>query len=199
MMLELMKPAVEHGPEYLAMVDEGIEIGEGYPFNDVELARNDFAAFVQELEEEARGIGLPPGIPAQQTYLLVKDGRMVVGEIRFRPYIQPPYERYSGHVGYNIRPSQRGKGYATRQLALVLDEARNLGLSGVSLTIDSNSMDPEASIRVIEKNGGRLLRNIDNPLKVCVLEEDGELVTREVEETGERVSLYWIDLVPQPL
>jgi predicted acetyltransferase len=171
--LELRVPTVDLGPEYLAMVDEAIEIGEGYPYNNIELAREDFAAFVRELEEEARGIGLPPGIDPQHTYLLVKDGKTVVGEIRFRPTLTPPYEDQHGHIGYNIRPSQRGKGYATAQLALVLDEARRLDLLGVMLTIDSNNL---ASVRVTEKNGGRLLRQLTDP------------------KTAEITSCYWIDL-----
>ncbi len=111
-------------------------MGEGYPFNNVELARQDFAAFVQELEDEAAGIVLPPGIPPQQTYFSVKDGTTVVGKVRFRPRLEPPFERYNGHIGYTIRPSQRRKGYATRQLALVLHEARKAGLDGVMIPIE---------------------------------------------------------------
>ena len=153
--LELVKPAIEHGPAYLAMVDEHIQMGEEYGYNNVELAREDFAQFVRELEDEAQGIGLPPDIPPQQTYLLLKDSTLVVGEIRFRPDLLPPYEKHHGHIAYNICPTQRGQGYATRQLALLLEEARKIKLSGVSLTIE---YDNRASVRVIEKNGGRLDR-----------------------------------------
>ncbi len=190
--LELVKPAVEHGPAYLAMVDESIQAGEEYGHNNVELARKDFAQFVRELEEEAAGIGLPPGIPAQQTYLLLKNGRLVVGEIRFRPNLTPPYEKYSGHVGYNISPSQRGKGYATRQLALLLDKAHKLKLPGISLTI--NGENP-ASVRVIEKNGGKLLRVIENPVKARVIvTDDNELRVVDIVRTGQKLDLYWISL-----
>ena len=51
--LELVKPAVEHGPAYLAMVADFEQAGEEYNFNNVDLAREDFAQFVRELEEEA--------------------------------------------------------------------------------------------------------------------------------------------------
>jgi predicted acetyltransferase len=171
--LELRVLTADLGPEYLAMVDEAIESGEGYPYNNIELAREEFAAFVRELDEEAQGIGLPRGIDPQQTYVLVKDGTTVVGEIRFRPTLTPPYEDQHGHIGYNIRPSQRGKGYATAQLALVLAEARRLTLSGVMLTIEGHNPAP---VRVIEKNGGRLLRQITDP------------------DLAQITSCYWIDL-----
>lgn len=190
--LELVKPALEHGPAYLAMVDEHVQVGEEYGSNNVELAREDFAQFVRELEDEAEGVGLPPGIPPQQTYLLLKNRAMVVGEIRFRPDLLPPYEQWNGHIGYNIRPAQRGKGYATRQLALLLEEARKIRLAGVSLTIED---DNPASVRVIEKNGGRLLRVIENPVKACVIVNDEDkLQVIDVVQSGQKCSLYWIDL-----
>jgi predicted acetyltransferase len=153
--LELVKPATAHRAEYLAMADEFIAERGNYPYNDIELARADFATFVRELEDEAQGINLPEGIAPQQTYLLLKDGVTVVGEIRFRPSIEPPFERHNGHAGYNIRPSMRGRGYATRQLALVIEEARRLGLPGLLLPVEGENL---VSARVIEKNGGRFLR-----------------------------------------
>ena len=153
--LELVKPVAVFRDEYLAMADESIATDGGYPYNNIELARADFAAFVRELEEEAHGVALPAGVAPQQTYLLLEDGRTVVGEIRFRPRIEPPYERHNGHVGYNIRPSMRGRGYATRQLALLIAEARRLGLPGLLLPVVGEN---PASVRVIVKNGGRFLR-----------------------------------------
>jgi len=130
MVLKLSQPVSARGPAYLEMIDEHLAAGEEYGFNNVALAREDFTAFVRELEEEAAGIGLPPGIAPQQTYLLVKDDAIVVGEIRFRPSLEPPYERQNGHISYNIRPSLRGKGYATQQLTLLLNETRKLPLPG---------------------------------------------------------------------
>ena len=189
--LELVKPAIEHQFGYLAMVDEHLSVGEEYQYNNVDLAREDFTTFVHELEDEAQGIGVPPGLPAQQTYLLVKDGTIVIGELRFRPNLKLPYEKFHGHIAYNVRPLQRGKGYGTRQLALVLDEARKLRLTGVSLTVEDEN---PASVRIIEKNGGRLLRIIENPISGKLAEENNELVVKDVERTGERWSLYWIDL-----
>lgn len=190
--LELVKPAVEHGPAYLEMLDEHLQAGEEYGYNNTELARVDFAQFVREMEEEATGIGLPPNIPGQQTYLLLKDGATVLGEIRFRPELAPPYERWNGHIGYNIRPFQRGKGYATRQLALLLEEARKLGLAGVSLTIEDEN---PASVRVIEKNGGKLFYLIVDPVQArVIMSEEGALQVVDMVQIGQKMKLYWIDL-----
>jgi predicted acetyltransferase len=158
---------------YLDMVDEFEAAGEGYPFNDVGLARRDFAAFVDDLRNEALGIGLPPGIVPQTTYVLVDSDGQGLGEVRFRPHLTPPFERHNGHIGYNVRPRQRGKGYATRMLALTLDKARALGLERVMLPVEGEN---PASLRVIAKNGGVLERRIMD------------------ETSGEPVALYWIAL-----
>ncbi|MDQ2713432.1 MAG: GNAT family N-acetyltransferase [Chloroflexota bacterium] len=190
--LELAKPAVEYASGYLAMIDEYSEAGEEYVYNNIALAREDFAQFVHELEEEAEGIGLPPGVPAKQSYLLLKDGRHIIGEIRFRPHLTPPYERFFGHIGYNIRPAQRGHGYVTRLLALLLDEARKFHLPGVSLAVEPENL---ASIRVIEKNGGKLLQVIKDPVKAeVIVTDDDELQLIDAVQTGLVWDLYWIDL-----
>src|SRR5690348_15774014 len=158
---------------YLDMVDEFEAAGEGYGWNDIELARRDFAAFVNDLRNESLGIGLPPDIVPQTTCVLIDREGRALGEIRFRPRLTPPFEQHNGHIGYNIRPSQRGKGYATRMLALVLAKARALGLGRVMLPVRDDNL---ASKRVIEKNSGVLERT------------DAEL------GSGEVVSIYWIAL-----
>ncbi len=170
--LTLVKPSLAYREEYTAMVQEFMQTDEGW-FNNFPLALEDFAAFVSELEDEARGIGLPSEIVPQETFWLVKDSTRVVGEIRLRPHLTPPFEQHNGHIGYNIRPSERRKGYATCQLALMLEEVKRRGISRVMLTIDG---DNPASVRTLEKNGGKLEWQ------------------RFFDEKGETVSCYWIEI-----
>src|SRR6266404_453265 len=137
--LTLEIPALVWKDEYLAMVEESIAADAQYPYNNVPLAQSNFVAFIQELEDEAHGINLPPGIPPQQTYFLVKDNITVIGEFRFRPTVTPPYEQYNGHIGYNLRPRYRGQGYGTQALGLLLGEARRRGLMGVQIPIEGDN------------------------------------------------------------
>ena len=168
----MVKPSLECEAEYTAMAREFLATAEPW-FNNFELALEDFPAFVQELQDEAQGIGLPPDVVPQQTYWLANEAQTLLGEIRLRPHLTPPFEQHNGHIGYNTRPSQRNKGYATCRLAFVLDEACHLGLTRVMLTIDG---DNPASVRVIAKNGGKLDWQRIEP------------------ETGEMLSCYWIEL-----
>ncbi len=77
-----------------------------------------------------------------------------------------------GHIGYGIRPSERGKGFGTRQLKLLLEKCRALGIDRVLVTCDR---DNPASAHVIINNGGVLQDEI--------IEEDGNPLRR-----------YWITL-----
>jgi predicted acetyltransferase len=158
---------------YLDMVADFEAAGEGYPFNDAALARRDFPAFVRDLRAEARGEGLPPGLVPQTTFVLVRDGVRALGEFRFRPTVPPPYETNNGHAGYNVRPTERRKGYATRGLALVVERARALGLEGLKLPVEG---EKPGSVRAIEKNGGRLAHRTVAP------------------GSGDVTAWYWIDL-----
>lgn len=169
--VQLEVVGIAHGPSYVSMIDECDGAGEGYPYNNVDLAREDFGQFVREADEEAAGIGHPPGIPPQTTFVLVGGGD-VLGEVRYRPQLDEPYEQFNGHAAYNLRPSARGRGVATAGLGLLVDRARADGLPGMLLTVEG---DNPASVRVIEKNGGRHLRDT-------------------VDDDGEQVASYWIDL-----
>lgn len=168
--LKLIDPTMREA--YLAMVDEFEAVGEGYPYNNIPLARQDWAAYVAELRDEEAGVNLPPGIVPQWTYVLVKDGTAVVGEIRYRPGTNPPFRPGHDHVGYNVRPSYRRQGYASHMLREVLDQARRDGIPGVSLAVEGHN---PGSVRTITKNGGAL-------------------VEQRLDQHGTLVSLYWIAL-----
>ncbi len=132
----------------------------------------DPAAFFDAVERFAEGRDLPED-RVQQSEFLVFGGERLLGRVRLRHRLIPPLERDGGNLGYEIRPTERGKGHATDALRLGLDEARRIGLERVLLTAAETNL---ASRRVIEKHGG---------------EPDG---TRVSPNTGERMQRYWIRL-----
>ena len=144
----LIEPSEELRPEFLAMAEEYSLSGD----TRYRLALADFSAYLRQLLDGARGIGLPPGRVPYSTFWLTS-GRRVIGGSRLRHHLTPDLEEEGGHVGYDIRPSERRKGYGALIQWHTLAEARKLGLRHVLLTCDT---DNAASVRVIEKNGGRL-------------------------------------------
>ena len=63
-----------------------------------------------------------------------------------------------GHIGFSVVPWKRGRGYATRALALLLPEARTRGLPHVELTTEPDNLPSQ---RTIEKNGGVLVERFE--------------------------------------
>jgi len=104
-------------------------------------------------------------------YFGIYNGK-IIGTIQIRHYLNDFLLRSGGHIGYSIRPSERQKGYATKMLALALEECRKLSISKVLITCDKDNI---GSARTIQKNGG-ILENE-------VIDDDGEILQR-----------YWIDI-----
>jgi predicted acetyltransferase len=86
-----------------------------------------------------------------------RDDRPFVGSInlRWQEGTTDLPEHVLGHVGYTILPAHAGRGYASAALAGIFVIAREVGLPVVMLSCDA---DNRASRRVIEKNGGCLVR-----------------------------------------
>jgi len=105
-----------------------------YPDTNTELARRNFAAFIQELEDIAQGIDLPVGIPQKQPTGSSRIGSCFLVRFVFdRRYHSPLRNILDISATISVGPAWQG--YATCQLALVLDEARRLKLPGVMITI----------------------------------------------------------------
>jgi predicted acetyltransferase len=81
----------------------------------------------------------------------------MMGTLSLRHELNDMLMRIAGHIGYQIRPSQRQRGYGTELLRLGLQKARQLGLTRVLVTCDENNI---ASQKVIVYNGGQLENSV---------------------------------------
>ena len=61
-----------------------------------------------------------------------------------------------GHCGYSVRPTERKKGYATEILRQICLIAKEHGMKQLQLSVERDNI---ASVRTIEKNGGRYERS----------------------------------------
>jgi predicted acetyltransferase len=67
-------------------------------------------------------------------------------------------EGVPGHIGYVVPEWKRRRGYASKALALVLDEARGIGLDYVLLTVDPSNTPSRA---MVERAGGQDVGRFD--------------------------------------
>ena len=171
--LRLVRPAPEHIQELQKFRQELLEAGDADSFAGCSRLEHyeEGGAWMemvwrQEQEEE-------PGKVPSYVYLAIRqsDGRLV-GIIDLRTSIDHPIlGLWGGHMGYTVRPDERGKGYAREMLRLNLENCRRRGLDKVMVTC---SRDNPASERTSQGCGG-------------VLE-------KEVLVDGEWIKRYWITL-----
>ena len=104
------------------------------------------------------GIDLPEGwVPAIQLVAFSEKGQ-AVGFLNLRLRLSNFLLEAGGHIGYSIRPSERGKGYAKETLRQGLQVAKEKNIKKALVTCSVNN---PASRAVILANGG-LLEDVRN-------------------------------------
>lgn len=117
-----------------------------------------FEEFVKTIKGYAEGKNLQPGYVPETTYWLISKGEYI-GRLSIRHRLTEHLLKEGGHIGYEIRPSKRKKGYGKEILKLGLEKAKKLGLKKVLVTCNKDNI---ASKKIILKNGGVFENMIKN-------------------------------------
>ena len=170
---QLVRPTAALKNEFFSLLEDFQAVHETRIHDQtIAFIQANFAAYLQQLQNSSQGIGLKPGFVPATTFWLIKSGR-VVGESRLRHWLTPALKDCGGHIGYMVRPTDRGQGCGTQLLQMTLVKAQEIGLNRVLVTCDADNL---ASARVIQKNKGRLAnRGISK-------------------QTGKTILRYWIAL-----
>lgn len=151
--LQLVVPSAAFRDSYRGLVSEFVEQGEKLVPFVVGFEHSDFDAFLEQLADCSRGMGLPDGFVPHSTYWLVHEEAHVVGVANIRHSLTSTLRREGGNIGYGIRPSARGHGFGTDILRQSLRQASLIGLTTVLLTCGRSNIP---SVKVIIRNGGVL-------------------------------------------
>lgn len=172
--LQLVRPGPQHLAAYGAALQRGWSAdtvrGAAAAQEELDRIAADPAAFLAHLDDPD-GLGPPVTLPdGSQRARLPSLRRWMwdtndaaqpfVGSIglRWTKDGSPLPPHVLGHVGYAVVPWKRGRGFATRALALMLPLARAQGLERLIVTTDPDNL---ASQRVITANGGIFVEAFD--------------------------------------
>jgi predicted acetyltransferase len=149
---ELVRPTVRVHASYLAAIAEYQAEG-GYPdFDGLSVGRpTDFRTYVEQLCRDPRTA--PARDWPAMTLLWWIDGREYLGRLSIWHALTGPSAE-SGHIGYDIRPRERGKGHATAMLTAALPIAAELGIDPAVATVRIGNL---ASQHVLEAAGARMV------------------------------------------
>lgn len=150
-MLKLVKFDDNYVQQLTDMMDEWTSTGEKIvPWSIRKCDYHDIGKYKKSLEVDVPKDGF---VPDSTFFCLDTDRNIFVGAVNIRHYLNEALLKASGHIGDGIRPSERGKGYGTKMIALALSECDKLGIKNVLMCCDKNNI---ASARTIIKNGGIL-------------------------------------------
>ena len=107
--------------------------------------------WLESNQNQEMGINLPEGwVPAIQLVAFSGKGQ-ALGFLNLRLRFNNFLLEKGGHIGYSIRPSERGKGYAKETLSQGLQVAKEKNIKKALVTCSVNN---PASRAVILANGG---------------------------------------------
>ena len=110
-----------------------------------------FTAFVDHLHADALPDSPRPDHHVPQSTWWLVEGDEYLGRISCRHRLTEWLLEYGGHIGYEVRPSARRRGHATRMLRDVRPHVAALGIDPALLTCDHDNV---GSRTVIESAGG---------------------------------------------
>lgn len=162
------KQAMAYRQDYISHGEKIINGSSGF------IRYQDYDEWLRKIELKKRKKASQEDTPATTYFTIRKEDNKIVGSIQLRHHLTDELRKDGGNIGYGICPSERGKGYGTQQLALVLLQAQALKIQKVMISCDKSN---RASAKVAMNNGGIL---------------SGEGFD---EESNTITEIYWIDLM----
>lgn len=175
--LFLVLPGPEHEALWQEFIGEFLAAGERIIPGIARSGDGTYEDFLRKAESYRLGSNIPAShVPSTLWFLMDEKRDRVLGAIDIRHRLSDFLLKAGGHIGYGVAPAQRRKGYATKMLALALEECERLGIARALVTCDKTNV---GSAKTIRKNGGVLENEVAG--------ENGNIVQR-----------YWIDVARRP-
>ena len=116
---------------------------------------DDYEGWLEKLNLDYTMVPGEERVPARTYFLVRESDSRIVGMINIRLALNERLSHYGGHIGYSIRPTERGKGYNNINLYLGLKVCRKYGIERIFMDAD---LENPASWKTMEAFGGVRIR-----------------------------------------
>ena len=174
--MKLIKPSKDLFKQYKEMMDEWHSDGSiiaPWPLHLEYSTEDAFDEMLNRIDEVDKGINLD-GYASSTTYWLYdEENNKLIGASNLRHFLTEDGERYWGHIGYGIRPTERKKGLGTLLLKLTIEKAKDRGLNKIYLGANKDNI-----------GSWKIMENCNAKFDKIVYEE----------ATNAPIKKYWIDI-----
>lgn len=172
--LVFIAPSKAYADEYIKYRQEFLDAGDSMDGTGPMRRIADPMEWLSEIEKYRHPETVPANLVQATQFICVRTtDKRVVGMLQVRHTLNDYLEKYAGHIGYSVRPSERRKGYAKWMLRQGLDFCRQIGLQHVLISCKPEN---EGSRRTILANGGVYESTVFEPNR------------------GIDLQRYWVDL-----
>lgn len=148
-----VEPTIDYKKDALNYIKETIDSGSRVNgVGGLNRYMDDYEGWLKYRDESKNIKPTEDLVPGGQ-YFLVDENNRIIGMSNIRYCLNEKLKKVGGHIGYSIRPSERGKGYNKINLYCALKICKEKGIKNAVLTADK---DNPASWKTMERLGGKL-------------------------------------------
>ena len=153
---------------------------------------DNYEGWLEKLEEDYTRQPSEEKVPARTYFFVRESDNKIIGMINIRLALNESLKKYGGHIGYSIRPTERGNGYNRINLYFGLKVCKEYGIEEVFMDADK---DNPASWKTIESLGGKNIREyFEDEFDHCIVKDYIINVKTAIDSNKDKYEQYIINI-----
>ena len=153
---------------------------------------DNYEGWLEKLEEDYTRQPSEEKVPARTYFFVRESDNKIIGMINIRLALNESLKKYGGHIGYSIRPTERGNAYNKINLYFGLKVCKEYGIEEVFMDADK---DNPASWKTIESLGGKNIREyFEDEFDHCIVKDYIINVKTAIDSNKDKYEPYIINI-----